>query len=173
GPWQTGHKTAEDDGTFAASVAAGMRMIDPDVELVVCGASSHMMDTVGRWEGTVLEKAYDSVDFIACHAYYHPEFQADGTRDMASFFASGVDMDGVIKDVAAAIDATKARAKSDHNVFNAFDEWNVWYSDEEPSKNPEGTGNWPVEPRLLEESYSAADAAVVGTLMSTLRKYDD
>lgn len=75
GPWQTGHKSAEDYGTLAASVAAGMRMIDPDVELVVCGSSSHMMDTFGKWEETVLEKAYDSVDFISCHAYYHPEFQ--------------------------------------------------------------------------------------------------
>ena len=60
GPWQTGHKSAEDYGTLAASVAAGMRMIDPDVELVVCGSSSHMMDTFGKWEETVLEKAYDS-----------------------------------------------------------------------------------------------------------------
>lgn len=173
GPWQTGHKSAEDYGTLAASVAAGMRMIDPDVELVVCGSSSHMMDTFGKWEETVLEKAYDSVDFISCHAYYHPEFQADGTRDMASFLASGVDMDGFIKDVAAAIDATKARLKSDHDVFISFDEWNVWYIDEEPSKNPEGIGNWPVAPRLLEDSYTAADAVVFGDLMITLLKNAD
>ena len=31
GPWQTGHKSAEDYGTLAASVAAGMRAIDPNV----------------------------------------------------------------------------------------------------------------------------------------------
>lgn len=34
GPWQLGHKSAEDYGMLAASVAAGMRQIDPDVELV-------------------------------------------------------------------------------------------------------------------------------------------
>lgn len=55
GPWQTGHKSAEDYGTLAASVAAGMRAIDPNVELVVCGSSSHVMDTFGKWEETVLE----------------------------------------------------------------------------------------------------------------------
>lgn len=38
GPWQIGHKSAEDYGTLAASVAAGMRMMDPDLELVVCGS---------------------------------------------------------------------------------------------------------------------------------------
>ena len=104
GPWQTGHKSAEDYGTLAASVAAGMRAIDPNVELVVCGSSSHVMDTFGKWEETVLEKTFDNVNFVSCHAYYHPELQPDGTRDMKSFLASGVDMDGFINDVAAAID---------------------------------------------------------------------
>lgn len=173
GDWQTGHKNAEDYGTLAASVARGMRAIDPDVELVACGSSSHVMDTFGRWEETVLEKTYDLVDFISCHAYYHPELQPDGSRDMVSFMAAGVDMDNFIKDVAAAIDATKARLKSDHDVFISFDEWNVWYLNEEPSRNPEGIGNWPVAPRLLEDIYTAADAVVFGDLMITLLKNAD
>lgn len=173
GSWQTGHKSAEEYGTLAASVARGMRSLDPSVELVVCGSSGHEMDTFGQWEETVLEKTYDLVDFISCHAYYHPELQADGSRDMASFMASGVDMDGFIKDVAAAIDATKARLKSQHEVYISFDEWNVWYQNEEPSKNPEGIGNWPVAPRLLEDLYTAVDAVVFGDLMITLLKNAD
>lgn len=126
-----------------------------------------------KWEETVLEKTFDNVNFVSCHAYYHPELQPDGTRDMKSFLASGVDMDGFINDVAAAIDATKARLKSKHDVFISFDEWNVWYLNEEPSKNPEGIGNWPVAPRLLEDVYSAADAVVFGDLMITLLKNAD
>ncbi|WEV59192.1 alpha-L-arabinofuranosidase [Bifidobacterium sp. ESL0728] len=168
GPWQLGHKSAEDYGTLAASVARGMRQMDPDVELVVCGSSAHNMPTFGTWEETVLSKTYDLVDFVSCHAYYQPH---DG--DMASFLASGVDMDGFIKDVAAAIDATKARLKSKHDVFISFDEWNVWYQDAEASKNPEGIGNWPVAPRLLEDVYSVADAVVFGDLMITLLKNVD
>ena len=173
GPWQTGHKSAEDYGTLAASVARGMRALDPDVELVACGSSAHDMPTFGHWEETVLEKTYDLVDFISCHAYYFPELLPDGTRDMASFLASGVDMDGFIRDVAAAIDATRARLKSDHRVYISFDEWNVWYQNEEPSRNPEGIGNWPVAPRLLEDVYTAADAVVFGDLMITLLRNAD
>ncbi|MCH9275153.1 alpha-N-arabinofuranosidase [Bifidobacterium amazonense] len=173
GPWQLGHKTAEDYGTLAASVAAGMRQMDPDVELVVCGSSAHSMPTFGTWEETVLQKTYDNVNFVSCHAYYFPGRKADGTRDMASFLASGVDMDGFIKDVAAAIDATKARLKSKHEVYISFDEWNVWYQQEEQSRNPAGIGNWPVAPRLLEDIYSAADAVVFGDLMITLLKNAD
>ena len=67
GPWQTGHKSAEDYGKLAASVAAGMRMIDPDLELVVCGSSSHTMDTFGKWEETVLEHTFDKVNFVFGH----------------------------------------------------------------------------------------------------------
>ena len=173
GPWQLGHKSAEDYGMLAASVAAGMRQIDPDVELVVCGSSAHGMSTFGKWEQTVLEKTYENVNFVSCHAYYQPFFKEDGTRDMASFLASGVDMDGFIKDVAATIDATKAHLKSAHDVYISFDEWNVWYQGEGPSKTPEGIGNWPVAPRLLEDIYTAADAVVFGDLMITLLKNAD
>jgi alpha-N-arabinofuranosidase len=168
GPWQLGHKSAEDYGTLAASVAAGMRQIDPGLELVVCGSSSHGMDTFGSWERTVLEKTFENVDFVSCHAYYHP-----GDGDMASFLASGVDMDGFIHDVEATIDATGAKLKSGHEVDISFDEWNVWYQDAEPSRNPSGIGNWPVAPRLLEDVYSAADAVVFGDLLVTLLKNAD
>lgn len=173
GPWQLGHKDAEAYGKLAASVAAGMRMLDPDLELVVCGSSNHTMDSFGKWEETVLEHTFDKVDFVSAHAYYFPQLMENGSRDMASFLASGVDMDGFIKDVGAAIDATKALLKSDHNVYISFDEWNVWYYEEEPSKNPEGIGNWPVAPRLLEDVYTVADAVVVGDLLITLLQNAD
>ncbi|KAB8287397.1 alpha-L-arabinofuranosidase, partial [Bifidobacterium avesanii] len=168
GPWQLGHKNAHDYATIAADVARGMRQIDPDVELVVCGSSAHGMPTFGEWEETVLDKTYELVDFVSCHAYYQPH---DG--DVASFLASGVDMDGFIRDVAAAIDATKSRLKSKHEVAISFDEWNVWYQGAEPSKTPSGIGNWPVAPHLLEDVYSALDAVVFGDLLITLLKNAD
>ncbi len=168
GPWQLGHKSAEDYGKLAASVAAGMRQIDPDLELVVCGSSGHDMPTFGKWEETVLQKLYNDVNFVSCHAYYWPK-----NGDIASFLASSVDMEGFIKDVAALITATKARLKSDHEVAISFDEWNVWYQEAEPSKTPEGIGNWPVAPRLLEDLYSVLDAVVFGDLLITLLKNCD
>lgn len=173
GPWQLGHKEAGEYAALAASVAAGMRQIDPGLELVVCGSSGHGMATFGDWERTVLDRTYELVDFVSCHAYYHPERLADGSRDMASFLASGVDMDGFIRDVASCIDATRARLKSGHEVSISFDEWNVWYIDDEPSRPPEGVGNWPVAPRLLEDVYGVADAVVVGDLLITLLRNAD
>ena len=40
------------------------------------------MPTFGKWEQTVLEKTYENVNFVSCHAYYQPFFKEDGTRDM-------------------------------------------------------------------------------------------
>ena len=77
GPWQTGHKTAEEYGRIAAETARAMRQIDPGVELVACGSSSQSMPTFAAWEATVLEETYDLVDYISLHAYYQPE---DGDR---------------------------------------------------------------------------------------------
>lgn len=165
GPWQIGHKTAHEYARLANQTASAMRMIDSDLELVVCGSSSHSMPTFGDWERTVLEETYNQVDFISCHAYYE---QHDG--DMASFLASGVDMDGFIHDVASFIAAARGKLKSKHDVFISFDEWNVWYQDAEPSKPPVGIGNWPQGSRLLEDIYSVADAVVFGDLMITLLK---
>ncbi|KFF31551.1 alpha-N-arabinofuranosidase [Bifidobacterium bombi] len=168
GPWQLGHKNADDYGKLAASVAAGMRQMDPDLELVVCGSSSHSMETFGQWEETVLDHTYDNVDFVSCHAYYQPE-----NGDMASFLASGVDMDGFISDVYSAIEAVRSRRKSNHKVYISFDEWNVWYQGCEASRSPEGIDNWPQAPHLLEDVYSAADAVVVGDLLITLLRNVD
>lgn len=173
GDWQLGHKDATDYGKLAASVARGMRMVDPDLELVVCGSSAHHMPTFGTWEQTVLTHAYEQVDFISAHAYYWPERRPDGTLDLASFLASGEDMDAFIKEIGAAIDATKSRLRSRHDVHISFDEWNVWYEYDEPSKPPVGVDNWPVAPHLLEDVYSAVDAVVVGDLLVTLLRNAD
>ncbi|WP_418969052.1 alpha-N-arabinofuranosidase [Alloscardovia omnicolens] len=167
GPWQLGHKSAEDYGKLAADVARGIRQIDPDLELAVCGSAGHNMPTFGQWEETVLEHTYDLVNFLSCHAYYEPGHY-DG--DLQSFLASGVDMDNFIKEVGSIIDSVKAKKRSKHDVFISFDEWNVWYQSAEPSKVPAGIGNWPVAPHLLEDVYSAIDAVVFGDLMITLLK---
>ena len=169
GEWQLGHRTAEDYGTLAVQTARAMRQLDPGLELVVCGSSGIGMPTFGSWERTVLEHAYDAVDFISCHAYY-----AEREGDLASFLACAVGMDSFIDQVAAIIDEVKARKGSDHNVAISFDEWNVWDADRfnavEKITDPT---HWPVAPRLLEDVYSVADAVVVGSLLISLLRHAD
>ncbi|WP_350347499.1 alpha-N-arabinofuranosidase [Agromyces sp. G08B096] len=169
GPWQLGHRSAEDYGKIASQTAKAMRQLDPSVELVVCGSSSAHMPTFGEWERVVLTHAYEDVDYISCHAYYE---EKDG--DLGSFLASAVDMDGFIESVVATADHVKAVNGSDKQIDISFDEWNVWYLTRFHDVDKiEGIDNWPVAPRLLEDVYSVADAVVFGNLMISLLKHAD
>src|SRR5215217_4056544 len=169
GPWQLGHRSAEDYGKIASQVAKAMRQMDPDLELVACGSSSRAMPTFGTWERVVLEHTYEDVDFISCHAYYQ-----ERAGDRGSFLASAVDMDAFIESVIATADSVKAARRSERIINISFDEWNVWYSDRYNTGGKiTGLDNWPYAPRLLEDQYSVTDAVVVGSLLISLLKHAD
>ncbi|MBU4215574.1 MAG: alpha-L-arabinofuranosidase, partial [Actinobacteria bacterium] len=173
GPWQIGHLSAADYGTLAARTAAAMKRADAGLELVACGSSNAQMPTFGAWERTVLEQAWEHVDLISLHAYY--EQHGD---DLASFLASGRDMDHFIDTVVATVD--HVGRGSDHQVHLSFDEWNVWRQSEfnaaeqaAIAAEPAIPRPWPAAPHLIEDDYRAADAVVVGSLLITLLRHAD
>jgi alpha-N-arabinofuranosidase len=169
GPWQIGHVSADEYGALAAKTARAMRQLDSRIELVACGSSGAGMPTFGQWERTVLNHAYDEVDYISCHAYYE-ELESD----TGSFLASSLDMDRFIEKVVEAADDVKQLKGSDKTINISFDEWNVWYiSRFEGVDKIEGIDNWPVAPRLLEDEYSVLDAVVFGSLLISLLKHAD
>jgi alpha-N-arabinofuranosidase len=169
GPWQLGHRSAEDYGKIASQTAKAMKQLDPSVQLVVCGSSGAHMPTFGEWERVVLEHTYDDVQFISCHAYYQ---EHDG--DTGSFLASAVDMDFFIESVIATADAVKAKLGKEKTINISFDEWNVWYQTRyREEERISGIRSWPVAPRLLEDHYSVLDAVVVGNLLISLLRHAD
>lgn len=169
GPWQLGHRSADDYGKLASRTAKAMRQLDPSVRLVACGSSSAHMPTFGEWERVVLTHTYEDVDYISCHAYYE---ERDG--DLGSFLASAVDMDHFIESVVATADHVKAVNGSTKTINISFDEWNVWYIDRYHNVDKiQGLDNWPVAPRLLEDAYSVADAVVFGNLLISLIRHAD
>lgn len=165
GPWQIGHKTAEEYARLAEETANAMRRVDPALELVVCGSSNRGMPTFGDWERTVLERTYDQVDHISLHAYYEPNGD-----DQASFLAAAEEMDRFITEVVATADHVKALKRSDKVMTLSFDEWNVWYQRHFPGEL--GLGIREVSP-LIEDTYTVDDAVVVGSLLITLLRHAD
>jgi alpha-L-arabinofuranosidase len=169
GPWQLGHRSAEDYGKIASQTAKAMRQLDPSVELVVCGSSNAQMPTFGEWERVVLTHTYEDVDYISCHAYYEEK-----NGDLGSFLASASNMDHFIESVVATADHVRAVNGSSKTINISFDEWNVWYNERfEKVDKIEGIDNWPKAPRLLEDAYSVADAVVFGNLLISLLKHAD
>jgi alpha-N-arabinofuranosidase len=166
GPWQTGHKTAEEYGRLAEETAKAMRMIDPGLELVACGSSHRSMPTFGAWEATVLEHCYEQVDFISAHAYYYQHGD-----DLGSHLASGLDMDAFVESVVATADSVRARQRHTKRINISFDEWNVWYQDRYHAEGP--PAEWLEAPRVIEDTYDVADAVVVGSLLISLLRHSD
>lgn len=170
GPWQIGHKTADEYGRLAAETARLMRFIDPSVELVAAGSSNHEMPTFGAWERTVLARTDGLVDHISVHAYYE-----ETPGDAEGFLASAVGLDRYLREVAAIIDEVGARTPAGEPVGISVDEWNVWNQTRwnEVDKPRVLTGEWPVAPRLIEDDYTVTDAVVVGSLLITLLRHAD
>lgn len=165
GPWQMGSKTPLEYARVATETAKLMKWTDPSIELVACGSSNSSMPTFGTWERTVLDHAYEYIDYISLHEYYG---NADG--DTPSFLAENVGMDRFIKSVVSICDAVKAAKGVEKTIDLSFDEWNVWYHSYESDKRIE---HWLKAPPRLEDVYTFEDALVVGGLLITLIKNSD
>jgi len=162
GPWQICHKTADDYGKLANEAAKMMKWVDPSIECVVCGSSNYNMPTFGEWELTVLNHAYDNVDYVSLHQYY------DHNCSTEEFLGRSEHMDRFIKGVVAICDTMKAIKKSEKDINLSFDEWNVWYH-----SNGETYEKFKLAEHRLEDIYNFEDAILVGEMLMTLQNNCD
>ncbi len=165
GPWQIGHKTAEEYGRAACEAAKIMKLVDPSIEVVACGSSNSGMNTFGEWELEVLKQCYEQVDYLSLHSYY-----GNRSGDTAEYLGCSRDMDEFIRSVEAMCDAVKAIRRSGKTMLLSFDEWNVWFHSNDADKQ---IAPWQVAPPLLEDIYTFEDALVVGCLLITLLRHCD
>lgn len=165
GPWQMGHKTAEEYGRLAAETARAMRRLDPTVKLTAAGSSNPGMPTFPQWEATVLSHTYDDVDFLSLHQYL-----GDYTGDLGDYLAQSLTMDSFISAAVSACDYVRAKKRAKKEMMLSFDEWNVWFrtNGQEEREEP-----WRHAPAILEERYTMADAAVFGCMLITLLNHTD
>jgi alpha-N-arabinofuranosidase len=158
GPWQMGHRTAEDYGKFALEAAKLMRLTDPDIKLIAAGASNFRADWTG-WNKTVLDWLKDYADYISLHLYV-----GNPNNDFGDFVASSLEMDQRIETLSAAIDTAMAGRKDGRKMYIALDEWNVWYR---------ARGNKERGRKILEEHYNLEDALVIATFLNSLVNHAD
>ena len=167
GPWQMGHKTADEYGRLATETAVAMKWVDPTIELVACGSSNRKMPTFGQWEATVLDHVYQYVDYISLHQYYHKT-----DNDLGTFLAQTVQMDDFIRSVVSTADYVRAKKGYKKHLYLSFDEWNVWYQNPVDKEIMQKTP-WQVAPPLYEAPYTHEDALVVGMMLITLLRNAD
>lgn len=152
GPWQMGHRTADDYGKFALEGAKLMKWTDPSLKLVAAGSSNYRqgVDWIA-WNRTVLEYLKEHADYLSMHMYVgNPE------SNYYEFLASSLELsqrtkiaEGIIREAMSTTDGRQ--------LFIAWDEWNVWYRARGDSERGR---------RILEEHYNLEDALVIATFLN-------
>jgi alpha-N-arabinofuranosidase len=152
GPWQMGHRSADDYGKFALETAKLMKLTDPGIKLIAAGSSNYNADWTG-WNRTVLQYLYRHADYLSLHLYV-------GNKDnnYYEFLASSLDLADKTRTAEGIIRSALTSAPRDKKIYIAWDEWNVWYR----ARGDKERGR-----RILEEKYNLEDALVIATFLNT------
>ena len=163
GPWQIGHLDAVEYGKKAREAGKMMRWHDASIETVLCGSSNSHMPTYPEWDRTVLELAWEQVNYHSLHYYAN-----NHTNDTASFLALSAEFENFVDTLEGVLRYVKAKNRSKHDVYLSWDEWNVWYK---ATLEHDMKGKWTQAPHLIEEVYNLEDALVVAQWLNVfLRK---
>jgi alpha-L-arabinofuranosidase len=155
GPWQLGHKSAEEYSKFALEAAKAMRLVDRDIKLIACGSSNYgpNADWI-HWNQTVINTLRNTADYIAIHTYIN-----NRDNDVEKFLAWSQTIDNYIEVTAGLIKQAQSRQPNPRPLYIAYDEWNVWYR----------TGNR----EKLEEVYNFEDALAMGMFFNSFFRRAD
>jgi alpha-L-arabinofuranosidase len=167
GPWQLGHKNAEEYSKFALEAAKAMRAVDPSIKLIASGSSNYgpRADWI-NWNRTVLQMLRSEIDYIAIHTYI-----GNRENDLERYLgASSETVERYITTTAALIKEVQAArigqptppgppGAAPRPIYIAYDEWNVWYRAYNEEK--------------LEEVYNFEDALAMGVFFNSFFRHAD
>ena len=145
-----------------------MKLIDENIELVVCGSAKSDMPTYPEWEATVLEHVYENVDYLALHQYYGG--QEMGTAD---FLAQSVDLDCYIDTVSGVCDYIKAKKRSKKTMYISVDEWGVWAPEGKVAHPEIEEKPWQIAPHLSEQVYTMEDSLLFASMLMSFVRHSD
>lgn len=163
GPWQLGHKNAEDYAKFALEAAKAMRREDESITLIASGSSNFRRDAdwVG-WNRTVLDRLKEEIDYISLHTYI-----GNPDKNLERYLSVSQDIEDRITIVEGQIKAARNQQTRQHPIYIAFDEWNTWY------RARSGTTEYQIASTGLEEHYNFEDALATGMFLNAFIRHAD
>jgi alpha-N-arabinofuranosidase len=155
GPWQLGHKSAEEYALFALEAAKAMKAVDPKIKLVASGSSNYgaNADWIG-WNRTVLTTLRNQVDYISLHTYI-----GNQDNNLEKFLGRSQQIEQYIDVTAGLIKQAQSGQPTPRPITIAYDEWNVWYRAHNAEK--------------LEEVYNFEDALAMGMFFNAFFRHAD
>lgn len=161
GPWQLGHKNAEDYAKFALEAAKAMRRADGSIKLIASGSSyfGPEIDWIG-WNRRVLDVLKNEIDYISLHTYI-----GNPDDNLEKFLAVSQDIDNRIEVVEGLIKAAGNSQRRRRPIYIAFDEWNTWY------RARTGDTEYEIASTGLEEHYNFEDALATGVFLNSFIRH--
>jgi alpha-N-arabinofuranosidase len=151
GPWQLGHKNAEDYSKLALEAGKAMRAVDPSIKLIASGPSNYGADWIG-WSRAALTTLRDQIDYISLHTYIN-----NRDNDLEKFLGWSQTVDHYIEITDGQIREARSARPNARPIYIAYDEWNVWYR----AFNHEH----------LEEVYNFEDALAMGMFFNSFFRH--
>jgi alpha-N-arabinofuranosidase len=155
GPWQLGHKSAEEYALFALETAKAVRAVDRDIKLIASGSSNYgaNADWIG-WNRTVLTTLRNQIDYISLHTYI-----GNQDNNLEKFLGRSQQIEHYIDVTAGLIKQAQSGQQNPRTIAIAYDEWNVWYRAHNAEK--------------LEEVYNFEDALAMGMFFNAFFRHAD
>jgi alpha-N-arabinofuranosidase len=153
GPWQLGHKSAEEYALFALETAKAVRAVDHSIKLIASGSSNYGADWIA-WNRTVLNALRNQIDYISLHTYI-----GNPDNNLEKFLGRSQQIEHYIDVTAGLIRQAQSGQQAPRPIAIAYDEWNVWYRAHNAEK--------------LEEVYNFEDALAMGMFFNAFFRHAD
>lgn len=151
GPWQMGHRTAEQYATDALEHAQFMRAVDESIRLVAVGVDRD------EWTDEVVRVLGDIVDWVSVHAYGASFHLTEPTlEEFDAVVTQSLHFEKVMQDFSEKIAAAAARHGVQRPLAIALDEWNMRHYEPRSWPEPQPGTDGGIAPR---DTTSASDAS--------------
>ena len=129
GPWQLGSWlfNPQGYGSLSNEVSKAIKMLDPNIETVVCASTSFVLPHYPDWDMEVLSRCYESVDYISLHHYHSAP-----PGDYAALLGGSSYFEDYINTVTALCDVVQTKYRSPKRLMLSFDEYGTFPQTPEP-----------------------------------------
>ncbi len=158
GPWQVGHKTADEYGRLANEVAKTLRGVRQVARAHRLRLVEFRHEDLSRMGADRARAHLRGGRPISLHMYF-----ANRAKNTANYLALNAKLDAYIGAVAATIEfvrAAKAQQEAGHDLIRRMER--LVSFERAGSRNPRRPKGWPHAPRLLEDIYNFEDVLQVG-----------
>ena len=120
GPWQIGSWELNPGGygIHANEISKAMKWVDGSIETAVCVSCSPLICHYPEWDMAVLEKCYDSVDYVSMHYYHNAP-----TNDFEALLGGSIYYEDYINTETAICDYLQTKCRSSKKMMLSFDEY--------------------------------------------------